>query len=95
VSLPVSFDPGALDDLDAIEEYLANRFYPRNASRYVQRIVEACNAIGLAPHRGHARDDIRPGVRAVGFERRVTITFEIQADAVLILGVLYGGRQPR
>jgi hypothetical protein len=38
------------------------------------------------------RDDILPGLRVVGFERRVTIAFLITADAVLIEGVFYGGR---
>jgi len=94
LSLPVTFDPGALDDLEGIEEYLAARFYPRNAEKYIQRIMTACKTIGIAPHQGSLRNDIRPGVRSVGFEKRVTITFEIKADSVLILGIFYAGRIP-
>jgi plasmid stabilization system protein ParE len=44
------------------------------------------------PQRGHKRDDVLPGLRIIGFERRVTIAFVVTADAVLIEGILYGGR---
>ena len=33
-----------------------------------------------------------PGLRVTGFERRVTIAFIVTADAVLIEGIFYGGR---
>lgn len=42
--------------------------------------------------RGHHRNDIRPGLRIVGFERRVTIAFCVDESAVTILRVFYGGR---
>ncbi len=32
------------------------------------------------------------GLRTVGFERRVTITFVVTADTVLIEGIFYGGQ---
>jgi toxin ParE1/3/4 len=32
------------------------------------------------------------GLRVTGFERRVTIAFIVTADAVLIEGIFYGGR---
>ena len=38
------------------------------------------------------RDDLKPGVRSVGFERRVTILFTVTATEVLILRILYGGQ---
>jgi toxin ParE1/3/4 len=38
------------------------------------------------------RDDIRPGLRIVGFERRVTIAFSVDDGRVTILRVFYGGR---
>ena len=42
--------------------------------------------------RGMARDDLRPGLRVVGFRRRVTIAFAITEETVEILGIYYGGR---
>ena len=35
---------------------------------------------------------MRPGLRVVGFERRVLIAFHVQPDAVVIDRILYGGR---
>jgi toxin ParE1/3/4 len=44
------------------------------------------------PERGTRRDDLAPGVRTIGFERRVTIAFRVLEDAVEILAVAYAGR---
>jgi plasmid stabilization system protein ParE len=38
------------------------------------------------------RDDIRPGLRVVGFERRATIAFRVEDDRVTILRIFHGGR---
>lgn len=59
---------------------------------YVERIENACRSLDLASNRGQARDDIRPGLRIVGFERRMTIAFTIAADRVTILRIFPGGR---
>jgi len=37
-------------------------------------------------------DDLLPGLRVTGFERRVTIAFVVTEAAVLIEGIFYGGR---
>ena len=51
-----------------------------------------CNGLSTFPLRGTQRDDLLPGLRVTGFERRVTIAFVVTADAVLIEGIFYGGR---
>ena len=38
------------------------------------------------------RDDIEPGIRVVGFRRRVSIVFTVTENEVWILGIYYGGR---
>src|SRR4030088_3019101 len=45
----------------------------------------------MFPERGTRRDDLRPGLRVTGFERRVTIAFHVTAEAVIIDRILYGG----
>jgi toxin ParE1/3/4 len=47
----------------------------------------------LAAERGTRRDDIRVGLRVVGFERRVTIAFHVDPKRVTIDRILYGGRE--
>jgi plasmid stabilization system protein ParE len=44
------------------------------------------------PDRGTRRDDLCPGLRVMGFERRVLIAFQINSGSVAILRILYGGR---
>jgi toxin ParE1/3/4 len=39
------------------------------------------------------RDDLAPGIRTTGFERRATIYFKLVEDRVIILGIFYGGRR--
>lgn len=46
----------------------------------------------LASERGRLRDGVRPGLRVIGFERRVTAAFTVGKDRVTILRLFYGGR---
>jgi toxin ParE1/3/4 len=92
---PVIFTPEAEQQLNELEQYLADRFYPADADQYIQRLTKACIAIGSAPYQGTKRDDIAPGFRTTGFERMVTIYFNLTEKAVLIVSILYGGRSFR
>ena len=57
----VAFSEVAELHLQEIEAYLAERFYPANAERFVQRLTSTCLALGAAPYRGTKRDDLAPG----------------------------------
>ena len=50
-----------------------------------------CSSLAVFPNRGADRDDLRPGLRILGFERRAVIAFHIATDTVTILPILYGG----
>lgn len=91
VAHEVLFHPVAAADLDAIDDYIA-RDSPANAIAFVRRIRACCEGLATMPERGTRRDDLAPGVRTAGFERRVTIVFRIEGETVLILRILYGGR---
>ncbi len=88
----VAFSAEAETQLREIETYLAERFYPANAERFIERLSQACLSLGTAPHRGTRRDDLIPGMRTMGFERRATIYFKLVESQVLIVSVAYGGR---
>lgn len=93
-SYSIRFTPAAQDDLAAIFDHVAQRAGPAIAEAFVLRLEEACLALDLAPMRGAARDDLRPGLRTFGVERRATVLFTVdekRAESV-ILGVFYGGR---
>ena len=59
---------------------------------YIDRIEECCRSLAVFPNRGTRRDDLRSGLRILGFERRALIAFRSNADTVTILRVLYGWR---
>ena len=88
----VSFRPEAETDLFHLYDYIADEAGPAVAGGYMDRIEAACMALATFPERGTRRDDIRPGLRTLGFERRATIIFQVTGQEVLIVRVLYGGR---
>lgn len=88
----VHFTPEAQQQLDDLETHIAGAGSPAVAARYVDSIVSYCENLQTSPHPGTRRDDLRPGLRTLGFRRRVTILFEVAAETVNIIGVFYGGR---
>jgi len=88
----VVFAPAALEDLRSIGAYVSVMAGPERAFAYVNRIEAYCRGFAIHPHRGTRRDDVRPGLRTVGFERRVTIAFHVDPGRVTIDRILYAGR---
>ena len=88
----VQYAPEAEAQLLALYFYIEAAASPRIAANYTGAIVQQCESLKTFPNRGTQRDDIRPGLRVFGFRRRVSITFEVTADVVTILGILYGGQ---
>jgi toxin ParE1/3/4 len=81
-------------DLRAIYHYIAARGGAEIAFGFIERIESYCLGFAHTPERGIRRDDLRPGLRTVGFRRRATILFEVRHGErqVVVHGVYYGGR---
>lgn len=88
----VRYAPEARDDLIALYEWISAKAGPQIAIGYIDRIRAYCDRFDLASERGIGRDDVRPGLRIVGFERRLTIAFTVSDETVTILRVFYGGQ---
>lgn len=88
----VIFAPEAREDLIALYDWIADAAGANVAIGYVERLETWCLDFDLASERGSLRTDIRPGMRVVGFERRVTVAFTVDEDRVTILRLFYGGR---
>ncbi|MBY0335047.1 MAG: type II toxin-antitoxin system RelE/ParE family toxin [Acetobacteraceae bacterium] len=88
----VRFARRASADLDAIRAFIAREAGPARASAFVLRIVERCEKLAQFPLRGTARPELRPLLRTMGLGRRLTIAFRVDAEGVVILRILYGGR---
>ncbi|CAN5270779.1 hypothetical protein BH11ACT1_BH11ACT1_14040 [soil metagenome] len=88
----VVFRREALAQLEELYDYVAEAASPHTASELVDSIVSFCEDLEPFPLRGIARDDIRPGLRTIGYRRRGVVAFVVRDDAVVVLGVFYGGR---
>jgi toxin ParE1/3/4 len=88
----VSFRPRAEADLIGLFEYIAEVSGRDVADEYIGRIETACVSLATFPKRGKRHDDISPGLRTIGFERRVTVAFCVSKEEVVIVRIFYGGR---
>jgi toxin ParE1/3/4 len=88
----VSFRPQAEADLFGLYDYIAEDAGRAVAGAYIDRIEAVCMALETMPKRGTRRDDIRPGLRTMGFERRATIVFQVIKTEVIIIRIFYGGQ---
>ncbi len=88
----VVFAPEALDDLRSLYNIIADGASPERALGYVEGLQRYCLGLADFPERGTRRDAIRPGLRTLGYRRRVTIAFHVTDTAVVIDRLLYGGR---
>jgi len=91
-SAKVRFRPEAEADLIGLYDYIAAEAGLDIAGSYMDRIETPCLSLATFPERGQRRDDIRPGLRVIGFERRASIVFLLSKSDVVIVRILYGGR---
>jgi toxin ParE1/3/4 len=92
VAYRLVFSPEAQTDLVELYDHIADQAGRSRARAYLERIERFCAEFSDFPLRGTRRDELRSGLRTVGFERRITIAFHVGADLVTIDRILYGGR---
>jgi toxin ParE1/3/4 len=88
----VSLSRDARIDLAELYDVISDASSPYVAIGYIDRLERWCLGFERAAMRGSAREDILPGLRIAGFERRVTIAFLVREEEVVILRFFYGGR---
>lgn len=88
----IEFYPLAEADLLNLYNYIATNSGAVRADRYIQQIQRFCLGLSEFPERGTPRPDLVPGVRTLSMDRRVLVAFTVTEDLVLILRILYGGR---
>lgn len=86
------YAPEARDDLLALYDRIADAASAQTALTYVARLEGWLAAFATASERGTRRDDVREGLRIIGFERRVTVAFTVSDAQVVILRLFYGGQ---
>lgn len=88
----VRLSSGAERDLCDVLDYVAAQTSQATADAYLTRIERFLSGLAWTPHRGSLRNDIRNGLRVIGFERRITVAFVVEEHEVIVLRVLYAGR---
>jgi len=83
---------GARAQLDAIYDYIAGAASPDIAQRFTNGVVDRLTALSDFPRIGTPRDDLRPGLRTLGYCRRVTIALIVEDRTVVVIGFYYGGQ---
>ena len=79
-------------DLRQIKNWMALRVSPAFARDYLRRIRTRIESLQQASERGTLREDIRPGLRAIGLMPSITVVFVVTTDRVVVFRVLYGGQ---
>lgn len=88
----VVFTRHAEDQLDSLYNYVEAQSGVARAEAFIDRIVAYCRDLAPFPERGVRRDDLRAGIRILGYRRRLSVAFIVEPQAVVILGVYYGGQ---
>lgn len=86
------YRPLARDDLAEIFWSRAELEGFASADALVSAIQDRCEGLTTYSERGTPRPEIGPGVRSVPFRRKGVIAYLVHPKAVVIIGVMYGGR---
>jgi toxin ParE1/3/4 len=92
VAYRVVFTPEARAQLISIYSYIAGEAGPTVALGFTTAIVDYCENLTMFPNRATRRDDLRPGIRTIGFRRRVTVAYDVDGETITIIGIFYGGQ---
>ena len=83
----VSWSPAALDDVDAIAEYI-HRDSPAYASAVVNKLLEAARNLAAFPNAGR----IVPELNDDTLRERFVYSYRLQDQDVLVVAVVHGRR---
>ena len=92
LSLDLRFHPAATEQLFELYTHIAAGGGRVRAGEYLARLEAACQRLTDFPLMGRMAEELGPGLRCLAFERRVVILYRVEAQAVDILGVYFGGR---
>jgi toxin ParE1/3/4 len=79
-------------ELGSIYDYIADRAGPSVAWRFVQGVKDLLAGLEDFPERGSIQHGLIPGLRVIGYRKRMSIAFAVWPERVLVLGFFYAGR---
>ncbi|MQB05748.1 type II toxin-antitoxin system RelE/ParE family toxin [Agrobacterium tumefaciens] len=63
------------------------------ADRYIERMSGFLSSLNVFPERGTVREEVRSGLRIIGFERSASVAFVVEDDDVVVLRILAKGQE--
>lgn len=91
----IDWRPGALRDLEAIYDWVADQSDPVTAAAYVARIQAFTGKLCHFPNRGTSRFHVSPNLRSVTFERHIIVGYRVENRTVRILRLIDTSRDFR
>lgn len=88
----VIYSPESEAQLASLYRYIAHHGSSSIALGLTDAIVARCDSLDEMPLQGRLRDDLRPGLRTLGFRRRVLIAYSVEDTTVTVLGIFHGGQ---
>lgn len=89
----VVLSPRARADIEDLYTWIADSSgFPDRALAFTEALLTRCEELSEFPFVGQARDDLREGLRLLGFRRRAAIAYAVTDETVEILAVYYGGQ---
>ncbi|MDS7594922.1 type II toxin-antitoxin system RelE/ParE family toxin [Agrobacterium tumefaciens] len=90
----VRLSPEAQTDIVRIHASIVeNSGSPVTADRYIDRISGFLSSLNVFPERGTVREEVRSGLRIIGFERSASVAFVVENDDVVVLRILVKGQE--
>ncbi len=90
----VRLSPEAQTDIVRIHARIVEKSgSPVTADRYIDRISGFLSSLNVFPERGTVRDEMRSGLRIIGFERSASVAFVVEDDDVVVLRILAKGQE--
>lgn len=87
----VSWSPAALDDIDAIAEYI-HRDSPAYASAVVSKLLEAAQGLVIFPNAGRIVPEFADNTIRECFVYSYRLIYRIQGNKVLVVAAVHGRR---
>jgi addiction module RelE/StbE family toxin len=91
MDIRVSWSPTALDDVDAIAEYI-HRDSPAYASAVVSKLLEAARNLATSPNAGRIVPEFDDETIRERFVYSYRLIYRIQGNDVLVVAVVHGRR---
>ena len=88
----IVLSPEAQTRLDHLQDWIAKSNSEATAERFCSALLTRPENLRDFPQQGTARDELRAGLRTLGFRGRVTIAFAVTQATVDIVGIIYAGQ---